>query len=258
MTVEMSLKLMFFFWQIGFVDTLTLIQFCLNSGIQYSSIVLASCAVNFSDIRPSVLLEPIAGLGVSYRYIAAAKSAAMRRARIATVAAFLSTSGGSMVTANPNTNIAVGSAVATKIQYMRAILARGGGQVNTSLSAKSLVSLKEYMIKLEAPKTIVMDNYQSKFSMASKQIIDNIFNEHTTRRYVQATQGQTLNKILPTSVGSLYLRQAATASVFGWTCFGVLLFGASTVGALYLFQCEKRKRYFANYHEDLLIVFNED
>ena len=30
-----SLKLMLFFWQAGFVDTFSLIQFCVNTGSQY-------------------------------------------------------------------------------------------------------------------------------------------------------------------------------------------------------------------------------
>ncbi len=34
-----SLKLVFFFWQIGFVDTFSLIQFCINTGSQYGAIV---------------------------------------------------------------------------------------------------------------------------------------------------------------------------------------------------------------------------
>ena len=76
-----SLKLMLLFWQAGLVDTLSLIQFCINTGSQYGALV----------------------------------------------AAFLSTSGASALTTDPATNAAVGGAVASKIAYMRAMLARGGG-----------------------------------------------------------------------------------------------------------------------------------
>jgi hypothetical protein len=48
-----------FFWQVGLVDTFSLIQFCVNSGSQYGAIVVASAAGNFSDIGPKVLFEPI-------------------------------------------------------------------------------------------------------------------------------------------------------------------------------------------------------
>ena len=112
---------MLFFWQVGLVDTFSLIQsklnqtICINTGSQYGAIVVASAAGNFSDIGPKVLFEPIIGLGTSYQFIRAAQTAAERRARIATLAAFLSTSGASAVTTDPATNAAVGGAVASKI-----------------------------------------------------------------------------------------------------------------------------------------------
>ena len=96
-----SLQLMLFFWQVGLVDTFSFIQFCINSGTQYGAIVVASAAGNFSDIGLKVLFEPIIGLGTSYQFIRAAQTEAERRARIATLAAFLSTSGASIVTLDP-------------------------------------------------------------------------------------------------------------------------------------------------------------
>lgn len=68
-----SLKLMLFFWQVGLVDNLSLIQFCINTGTQYGAIVATSAAGNFSDIGPKVLFEPIIGLGTSYKFIRAAQ-----------------------------------------------------------------------------------------------------------------------------------------------------------------------------------------
>ena len=96
-----SSELMLFFWQVGLVDTFSLIQFCINTGSQYGAIVAASAAGNFSDIGPKVLFEPIIGLGTSYQFIIAAQTAAEQRAYIATLKAFLSTSGASAVTIDP-------------------------------------------------------------------------------------------------------------------------------------------------------------
>lgn len=84
-----SLKLMLFFWQVGLVDTFSMIQFCINTGSQYGAIVVASAAGNFSDIGPKVLFEPIFGLGTSYQFIRAAQTVAEQRARIATGATYL-------------------------------------------------------------------------------------------------------------------------------------------------------------------------
>ena len=53
-----SLKTMFLFWQVGLVDSFSLIQFCINIGSQYGTIIAASVAGNFSDIGPKVLFEP--------------------------------------------------------------------------------------------------------------------------------------------------------------------------------------------------------
>lgn len=117
-----SLQLMFFFWQVGIVDNFRIIQFCINTGSQYGAIVIAAAAGNFSDIGRKVLFEPVLGLSTSYQYIKAVE----RRAIIATLLAlylYLShTSGASAVTIDPATNAAIGSAIASKIFYIRAIL----------------------------------------------------------------------------------------------------------------------------------------
>ena len=64
---------MVFFWQVGLVNTFSLIQFCINTGSQYRAIVPASAAGNFSDIGPKVLVESIIGLGTSYQFIRTAQ-----------------------------------------------------------------------------------------------------------------------------------------------------------------------------------------
>ena len=60
------------FWSLGFV-----LKLCLNCGSQYIGIVLPLTAGNLSDIDPKVLLEPILGLGTSYRFVQAAATVAI-------------------------------------------------------------------------------------------------------------------------------------------------------------------------------------
>ena len=247
---------MFLFWQLGLVDTFSLIQVCVNTGSQYGAIVVASAAGNFSDIGLKVLLEPILGLDTSYQFIRAAQTAAERRARIATLAAFLSTSGASAVTTDPATNAAVGGAIASKIGYMRAILSRGGGSYNNNI-AKTLSSssLKEFSIVVDSVKTSVLDihYYRREFTSNSKMIIDNIFQEHTTRRYLQGS-AQKIKTVAPT-----YLAPIASAStkvnttaLIGWTCLSVGLISFTILGSLYLFQRAERKRW-QNQKDEVII-----
>ncbi len=241
---------MLFFWQVGLVDTFSLIQFCINTGSQYGAIVAASAAGNFSDIGPKVLFEPIIGLGTSYQFIRAAKTAAERRARIATLAAFLSTSGASAVTTDPATNAAVGGAVASKIAYMRAMLTRGGGSYNIAKSISSS-SLKEFAIVVDSVKTPVLDihPYRAEFTSNSKMIIDNMFQEHTARRYLQGS-AQKIKTVAPTYLAPI--ASASTTALIGWTCLGVGLISFTILGSLYLFQRAERKRW-QNQNNEVLI-----
>lgn len=247
-----SLKLMLFFWQIGFVDTFSLIQFCINTGSQYGAIVVASAAGNFSDIGPKVLFEPIIGLGTSYQFIKAAQTAAERKARIATLAAFLSTSGASAVTTDPATNAAVGSAIASKIAYMRAILTRGGGSCNITKSIPTS-SLKDFAIIVDSVKTSVSEihPYRTQCTYNSKIIIDNMFHEHTTRRYLQGS-AQKIKTIAPTYLAPIASTQIKTTALIGWTCFGVGIISFTVLGSLYLFQRAERKRW-QNQNDQVLI-----
>jgi hypothetical protein len=73
-----SLQLVLFFYQMGLIDTFTLIQFCVNSGTQYAAVVLGAASGNFSDIGLKVLFEPITGFGTGYQFIKAAKTLAER------------------------------------------------------------------------------------------------------------------------------------------------------------------------------------
>jgi hypothetical protein len=151
-----SLKLMLFFWQVGLIDTFSLIQFYINTGSQYGAIVVASAAGNFSDIGPKVLFEPIIGLDTVYQYIKAAQTAAEQKARITTLAVFLFTSNGLIIITGPATNAAVESAVVSKIAYMRTILTRRGRNYNITKSISSS-SLKDFAIIVDSIKTPVLE-----------------------------------------------------------------------------------------------------
>jgi hypothetical protein len=96
------------FWNMGLVDTFSVIKLCINCGSQYVGVVLSSAAGNFSDIGPKVLFEPVLGLGTGYQFVKAAATAAERRQRIATLASFLAASAGAVNT-DPTTNAAIGS-----------------------------------------------------------------------------------------------------------------------------------------------------
>ena len=249
-----SLTLMFFFWQVGLVDTFSLLQFCINTGLQYAAVVAASASGNFSDFGPKVLLEPIIGLGTGYQFIRAATTEAERRACIATLAAFLSTSGAAAVTTDPATNAGVGAAVASKIAYMRAVLARGGGNYGiTKLIPPS--SLKEFEIIADSGKTPVLDinPYRTQFTCNSKMIITNMFENHTAHRYLQAST-QKMKTVVPTYVAPM--TSAATTlntnAFIGWTFFGFGLTSFTVFGSLYLFQRTERKRW-QNRNDKILI-----
>lgn len=162
---------MLVFWQLWVIDSF--MQFFLNAGTQYGSIVLGSAAVgNHSEIGLKVLFEPILGLGTSYRFVKAAQTVAERRARITTLAIFLSVCASSSIRLDPATNIAMGSAIATKIAPPRVILARGGA---TKAVYSPLYILKPSLIVLDSVKSPVVHPYQTQFTAQSKMIIDNMF-----------------------------------------------------------------------------------
>ncbi len=102
-------KFMFFLWQLGIVDTLGMVNYFVNIGMQYGLIVVAAAGVkHISEVSQKILLEPIFGLGVNLRHIKVGESAIDRRARAATMAAFLSASVGSAATSTPAANALLG------------------------------------------------------------------------------------------------------------------------------------------------------
>ena len=117
-------QILLLFWKMGLVDMFSMRKICLNCRSQSMSIVGTVSVGTSSDLGIKTLLEPVLDLGTGYQFVLAA-AAAERRGRIATLASFLAASAAS-VTPDPNTNIAMGATVGSKIGYMKAILARGG------------------------------------------------------------------------------------------------------------------------------------
>ena len=128
---------------------------------------------------------------------------------------------------------------------MKAILTRDGGSYNIVKSISSS-SLKEFAIFVDSVKTPVLNiyPYRTEFTYNSKMIIDNMFQEHTARRYLQGFVQKT-KTIIP-----IYLAPMASAStkvnttaIIGCTCFRVGLINFIILNSLYLFQRAERKRW---------------
>jgi hypothetical protein len=145
-----SIKIMIFLWQIGVVDSLTLIQFFINCGTQYAGLTLAELATytnDASNLRPTVLLAPVHGLGTSYKYVRAAQGAMERKARVAALASFMEMSGGATFT-DPTTNAAAGAPIASFIAHMKNVIAANntGGLVFANPAIFSKLTSDEFII----------------------------------------------------------------------------------------------------------------
>ena len=116
-----SLKIMILLWQVGIIDSLTLLQFCINCRAQYTGLTLGEAAGYMGDIGPGVLLAPVKGLGTGYQYVQAAQGAMEKRARIATLASFMAMSGRATLT-DPATNAAAGGTIASFIGHMKSVI----------------------------------------------------------------------------------------------------------------------------------------
>jgi hypothetical protein len=232
-------QLLMIFWQLGLVDTFSVLKLCVNCGSQYVGIVLSSAAGNYSDLGIASLVEPILGLGTSYKFVKAAANAAERHQRIAIWASFFAVSGGTLTT-DPTTNAAIGAAVASNIGYMKTILARGG----SSQIQQYILTSKDFAIVADSIKTSLLDvhPYRSEFTANSKMIIDNMFNQHTAHRYMEGSI-QKIKTIPPTCLIPIASTQISTTSLIGWTFFGTGLVIFVTLSALHVFQRAQIKRY---------------
>jgi hypothetical protein len=218
------------------VDTFSALQICVNYGSQYTGVVLASAAGNFSDLSMKSLVEPILGLGTSYQFVRSAASAAERRQRIATLAAFFAASGAALTT-DPTTNVAMGSVITSNIAYMQAVMLSRGG---SSQIPKTFL-LKDFAMvaKVHPPRT--------KFTESSKIIIENMFEDRKINRYLAATSvGKYKYIALITASNQLNISLIGlTVCSIGVTIFIIL-------AGLYLFQRSERKEYFRIRSENIL------
>lgn len=246
-------------WKTGVVNTFGLIKICANCGAQYLGVVLSSAAGNFSDIGPRVLLEPITGLGVSAQFVVKGATILEKRQRIATLAAFISASAAAVST-DPTTNAAMGGVIASKISYMKAILARGGEtQVGSQAThflghqLKRAIDLTDYKFKIvldqqQATKILLKQSlYRNEFTLKSKHIINNIFAEHTLCRCGKLSHFNyaELSKPLPSIffISQLPRTPLNVSDIILWSSCAVGSICVLTIGSLYGFQFSKRKRW---------------
>ena len=237
-SLNASLKIIILMWQYGIVDTFTAVNFIYNAGTQYGAIVIGAIADGNATSLPRMLLEPIAGFGVSYQFIKAAQTTAERQARVATLATFLSASAGAATGSNPATNAGIGAGIAAHIAHMRCILeARGGhgGQfLGSEVNKTVLNSVKNPVFEI--------NQHTTQFTYNSKVIIDNMFQEHATRRYIQRSI-QKFKTVTPASLVPIASTPINSTALISWTCFSVGLISFMTLGMLYLFQCAEPKRW---------------
>jgi hypothetical protein len=234
-------QLLMIFWQLGLVNTFNVLKLCVNGGSQYLGVILSSAAGNTTQLGVKTVLEPILGFGTSYQFIMAAANAVERRQRIATLASFLAASAGALTT-DPTTNAAMGAAVASKIAYMKAILATRGGSQQL-LEYVLTPSLKNYLITVNPVVNPLLSPLlspaQIKLQETNKLLIQNMFQEHTARRYLNGLA----QKIKPTA----YLAPIASTQIKT-----TALIGFTILGSLYLFQRAERLR--SQNHEVIIDV----
>jgi hypothetical protein len=131
------------------VDSLTLAQFFINCGTQYSGLALSQVPslMNEQKNLQHVLLAPIRGFGTSYTYLRIAKDAAERGTRIAQIASFLSMST-TASTMDPATNIAAGASVGAFIEHMKEIIAKHstGNSLFINVAILSKITTTDWII----------------------------------------------------------------------------------------------------------------
>jgi hypothetical protein len=94
---------------------------------------------------------------------------------------------------------------------------------------------------------------QIQLQETNKLIIQNMFQEHTARRYLQGC-AQKIKTVAPNYLAPMAAASTTvnTTAVIGGTCLGVGLIGFTILGSLYLFQRAKRKRW-QNQNEGVII-----
>jgi hypothetical protein len=102
-----------------------------------------------------------------------------------------------------------------RLNSLWTILARGGGSQHILNP-----SLKDFTIVVDSIKTPMVHPYRAQLTDNYKITINNMFQEHTARRYLQGST-QKLKNIGPTYLAPIASTQIKNMALIGWTCFGV-------------------------------------
>lgn len=236
---------MLILWRLKLVNSLTLMQAFTNAGLQYGGFLAASASGgNFSDINLSLLVKPIYGFGITLQFIKASPTRAIMRGQYFTSLTYATASLRAIMTGDPAVNTTLGAMISAHVTNIEQQL-RGGAQV-VSPSLKLIPSLKDFVIKIPVVAPLVSPA-RIKFQDSSKQIIQNIFSEHTARRYRygQMSINQiSIKKFIPsTYIAPIVSTQLHNTTFIGWTCLGGLGIAVTIVGVLYLFKSAEGKRY---------------
>lgn len=136
---------------------------------------------------------------------------------------------------------------------MRDVLNIRGGSILANKHQNLGSKIKDFKIVLNSTKIPEIDQYQRQFTENSKMIINNMFSEHTARRYLQGSR-----QINPTYLAPIASTQIKTTAVIGWTFLGVGLISCTIFGGLYLFQraqCQRWKNQ-QNQNDEIMTFIN--
>ena len=254
-----ALNFLIYCWKSGVVDAMSVATLFANIGSQYIGITGASLAEmkSFKQL-PLIAAKPIHGLIIGYSWVKQAPvGSALRRERIATLASLLSSSGVLAKTSSVTANGTYGATIYAHISSMQdALNVRGGGRYLILQAAQTLestmqrvVNLKDYKIVLDGQITrreLLQHFHRYDFTMTSRQIIDDMFYQHTLRRcgtfnyyaYIQSC------KTLPPVYFISKLPRTALnrPGIILWSSFGIGSIIVLSLGSLFLFQCWKRRR----------------
>ena len=134
---------MILLWQVGIIDSLTLLQFCINCGAQCTGLTLSEVTGYMSDISTGVLLASVKGLGTGYQYLQAAHEAMKKRARATTLSSFMAVS--SRVTLTDSAiNAAADSVIPSFIGHMKSLIEKIKNNGMESLVLANSAILSKY------------------------------------------------------------------------------------------------------------------
>lgn len=224
------LYIIYFMYQLGLINAMQLAHMSLNLAVQYSTIVGGAACGDITKISPKTALEPFRGLLVAYKFIKVAKDAQERKSRLATLAAVLALSART-ITTDPAINMSQGATVSGYINYMETVMQARGGFL--------LKFTPVFVINQER----LINQKKIQFVQNGKEIIHNIFTEHTARRCMNGN----IQKIGTIKLISAYTNSPTViplniVKAVGWTSLGIGSITLIVVGGLCIFQYAEKKR----------------